>query len=80
MQKAAMTYATGWSRGFELAGVTAVFVLIGLGLDNLFGTRPICTVVLGVLAMIGLGVRSYYSYRAQMDAEEEGKPWTRTRT
>ena len=74
-----MTYATAWSRGFELAGVTAVFVLIGLGLDNLFGTRPICTVVLGVLAMIGLGVRSYYSYRAQMDAEEEGKPWTQRR-
>jgi uncharacterized membrane protein (UPF0136 family) len=79
IQKATMTYATGWSRGFELAGVTAVFVLVGLGLDKLLGTRPICTVVLGVLAMIGLGVRSYYSYRAQMDAEEEGKPWTRTR-
>jgi len=79
IQKATMTYATAWSRGFELAGVTAVFVLIGLGLDNLFGTRPICTVVLGVLAMIGLGVRAYYSYRAQMDAEEEGKPWTQRR-
>ena len=77
IQKATLSYATGFSRGFELAGVTAVFVLIGLGLDNLFGTRPICTVVLGVLAMGGLGVRSYYTYRAQMAAEEEGKPWTR---
>jgi len=76
MQKAALTYATGWSRGFELAGVTAVFVLIGLGLDSLFGTRPLFTVALGVLAMIGLGVRAYYGYKAQMEIEEEGKPWT----
>ena len=68
-----------WSRGFELAGVTAVFVLIGLWIDSLFGTRPICTVVLGLLAVIGLGVRSLLPYRAQMDAEEEGKPWTQTR-
>jgi hypothetical protein len=77
MQKAALTYATAWSRGFELAGVTAIFVLVGLGLDSLLGTRPICTIVLGVLAIIGLGVRAYYGYRAEMDAQLEEKPWTR---
>jgi hypothetical protein len=76
IQKATLTYATAWNRGFELAGVTAVFILIGLGLDSLFGTRPLFTVALGVLAMIGLGVRAYYAYKAQMEIEEEGKPWT----
>jgi hypothetical protein len=78
MQRAALTYATAWSRGFELAGVTAVFVLVGLGLDSLLGTRPVCTIVLGVLAIIGLGVRAFYGYRADMDAEQEGKPWMRS--
>ena len=61
----------------QLAGTTVIFVLLGLWLDNSIGTRPLFTVVLGLLAAIGLGTRAYYQYRADIAREEEGKPWRR---
>jgi len=73
-----MTFATGWSKAFEIAGTTAVFVLVGLWLDSLFGTRPIVTLVFFALAVTGLAARSYYAYMADIAREEEGKPWTRS--
>ena len=78
-QKAVMTFATGWNRAFEVAGVTAIFVLAGLWLDSKFGTKPILTIVFFLLAVIGLGVRLYYGYQADMAREEEGKPWMRNK-
>ncbi len=54
---------------------TVMFVLIGLWIDGRFGTRPLFTVVLGLLAVIGLGVRAYYTYMDQIARDEEGKPW-----
>ena len=76
-QKAVLTFATGWSKAFEIAGVTAVFVLIGLGIDALLGTRPLFTIVFFLLAVGGLAARSYYAYQADMTQHEEEKPWTR---
>jgi hypothetical protein len=35
------------------------------------------TVVLGLLAVIGLAARAYYTYLAQVEQEEEAKPWLR---
>ena len=52
-----------------------LFVLLGLWIDGRVGTRPLFTVVLGLLAVIGLGVRAYYTYKAQIERDEEGKPW-----
>jgi len=52
-------------------------VLLGLWIDGRVGTRPLFTVVLGLLAVIGLGVRAYYTYTAQIERDEEGKPWLR---
>jgi hypothetical protein len=76
-QKAVLTFATGWSKAFEIAGVTAVFTLIGLWLDSVFDTRPILTIVFFLLAVAGLAARSYYAYQADMTQHEEEKPWTR---
>ena len=50
-------------------------MLLGLWIDGRFGTRPLFTVVLGLFAVIGLGVRAYYTYKAQVARDEEGKPW-----
>jgi F0F1-type ATP synthase assembly protein I len=76
-QKAVMTFATAWNRAFEVAGVTAVFLLFGLWLDSIFGTKPLCIIVFVLLAWFGLGARLYYGYKADMAREEEGKPWMR---
>ena len=70
-------FSNALSHAVELVGTTVIFVLAGLWIDGRIGTRPLFTVVLGLLAVIGLGVRAYYTYMAQIAREEEGKPWIR---
>ncbi len=72
-------FSNALGRAVELVGTTVLFVLLGLWLDNRLGTRPLFTVVLGVLVVTGLGVVEYYRYHAQIAREEEGKPWTRAK-
>jgi len=67
------------SRAIEFAGTTLVFVLLGLWIDSRVGTKPLFTVVLGLLAVIGLGLIAYYRYQDQIAREEEGKPWKQIR-
>jgi F0F1-type ATP synthase assembly protein I len=68
-------FSNALSHAFELVATTVIFVLLGLFLDSRIGTRPLFTVVLGLLAVIGLGVRAYYTYMDQIHRDEEGKPW-----
>lgn len=63
----------------ELALVPVVFALGGLWLDARLGTGKVLTVTAVVLAFVGLGVRAYYGYAAQMDRVEKELPWKRTR-
>ena len=58
-----------------MAATFALFVLLGLFIDSRLGTRPLFTVVLASLAVIGLGARAYYTYITQIERDEEGKPW-----
>lgn len=69
-------FSDALARAVELVGVTVIFVLGGLWLDSRLGTRPLFIVVLGLLAVIGLGIREFYEYQARIAKEEEGKPWT----
>ena len=68
-------FSNALSHAFELVATTVIFVLVGLFIDDRIGTRPLFTVVLGLLAVIGLGVRAYYTYMDQISRDEEGKPW-----
>jgi F0F1-type ATP synthase assembly protein I len=72
-------FSNALSRAVELVGTTLILVLAGLWLDGRLGTRPVFTVVLGLLAVVGLGIVAYYRYNAEIAREEKGKPWTRTR-
>jgi F0F1-type ATP synthase assembly protein I len=58
-----------------MAATFVLFVLLGLFIDDRVGTRPLFTVAFGLLAVIGLGARAYYTYKAQIERDEEGKPW-----
>jgi F0F1-type ATP synthase assembly protein I len=58
-----------------MAATFALFVLLGLFIDGRTGTRPLFTVVFALLAVIGLGARAYYTYKDQIERDEEGKPW-----
>ena len=66
-------FSNALSHAFELVATTVIFVLIGLWIDGRFGTRPLFTVVLGLLAVIGLGVRAYYTYMDQIAPRRGGE-------
>ncbi len=62
-----------------MVATTVIFVLIGLWIDDRVGTKPLFTVALGLLAIIGIGLRAYYTYMSQVQRDEEGKPWLKSR-
>ena len=71
-------FGNALATAFELAAVPVLFALAGLWLDSRFGTRPVCMLVLTLFAIVGLGVRSYYQYKAKMELEEAQRPtWKR---
>jgi F0F1-type ATP synthase assembly protein I len=69
-------FSDALARAVEFVGTTLVFVLLGLWIDSRLGTKPLFTVVLGVLAIVGLALIAYYRYMDQVRRDEEGKPWT----
>ncbi len=70
-------FGNALATAFEMVVVPTLFVLFGLWLDGRFGTRPVLGVVLGVLAVVGVALKTYYVYEATIEREEEGKPWRR---
>jgi F0F1-type ATP synthase assembly protein I len=60
-------------RGMDLALVTLVFTGIGYGIDSWLGTRPVFTIGLLVLAVIGQFVSMRYKYEAAMQQHEAAR-------
>ena len=63
--------------GYELVFSPLILELIGFGLDKLFGTVPILTVIFAVLGLAGVVIKLYYNYRSEMEAHEAAGPWAR---
>jgi len=62
-------FSDALTHAVELVGTTVIFILLGLWLDNSIGTRPLFTVVLGLLAVIGLGVNTWLqAYTLRMNS------------
>jgi F0F1-type ATP synthase assembly protein I len=72
-------FGNALAQAIELVATPLLFGLAGFLLDSRLHTRPLFTLVLGLLGVIGMGLRTYYGYRDAMAREEEGKPWTRSR-
>lgn len=68
-------FGNGLSRAFELAVTPAVFGGIGYLLDRRFDMVPVFTIALLVLALVGMFVRMWYGYDAEMKAHEATGPW-----
>jgi F0F1-type ATP synthase assembly protein I len=62
----------------EFVAVPLLFALLGYWLDQVFGTGPLLAIVLGLIGLVGIVLRTYYWYQANMSREEEGKPWKRS--
>ncbi len=65
------------ARAFELTLTPMIFGAGGYGLDRWLGTRPTFTILLALLAVVGLFARSWYSYDRTMRALEASGPWAR---
>lgn len=53
-------------RGPDIALSTAVFLLIGLAIDSATNTRPLFTIALVVLSLVGNFARMWYVYDGRM--------------
>ena len=62
----------------EFVATPLLFALFGYGLDRVFGTGPVLAIVLGLVGLVGIVLRTYYWYQADVSREEEGKPWKRS--
>ena len=77
-QRRELTQEMGRASGsYELVVSPVLLALIGLGIDRWLGTTPWFTVSFAVLGFIGVCVKLYYTYAAEMEQHEVGKPWAK---
>ena len=63
--------------GYELVFSPLVLALIGFGLDRLFGTVPVLTILFAVVGLAGAVAKLYYGYRSEMEQHEANGPWAK---
>jgi F0F1-type ATP synthase assembly protein I len=66
-----------FAQSVEFVVIPLLFALFGHWLDGRFGTGAVLAIVFGLVGLFGVAAKSYLWYRAAIDREEEGKPWTR---
>jgi F0F1-type ATP synthase assembly protein I len=64
-------FSDALSSGFVFAAVVAIFAGAGWLIDRSLDTKPIFTIVLTVLALIGHFARFWYAYDAKMRRHED---------
>jgi hypothetical protein len=67
----------GITKAFELVLTPAIFGVLGYLLDRWLGTGLVFTLVLGIGVFLYECWRLACSYMAEMDKQDEGKPWAR---
>jgi F0F1-type ATP synthase assembly protein I len=65
------------ARAVELVATPLLFGLGGWALDRWLGTRPVFTLLLFLLAIVGMAARMYYAYKVEMEAHERAGVWSR---
>jgi len=63
--------------GFELVFSPLLLALVGYGLDRLFGTVPVLTIVFAVIGLAGAVIKLYCTYRLEMEQHEANGPWAK---
>lgn len=67
----------GWQRAVELTLVPVGFGALGRFLDGRLGWSPILTLLLGLLAVVGVFIKIFIEYSAEMDAHDRNAVWSR---
>lgn len=68
-------YGDGMAKAFEFALTPAIFCGLGYAVDRWLGTMPVFSIVLFLLAVVGMFARTWYAYEARMREEEATSPW-----
>jgi len=68
-------FGEGLARGVELVATPLIFGLGGWYLDRWAGTRPLFTLLLFLLAVVGMAARTYYAYMAAMQEHDRAAVW-----
>lgn len=63
-------FGDGLARAFEFAATPAIFGFFGWLIDRAAGTSPIFMIVLAGLAVVGMFIRMWYAYDADMRRHE----------
>lgn len=63
------------ANGIELAVTPLVFGAIGWGLDRLFDTTPVFTIALALFGLVGIVLKMWFAYDADMAAQEATASW-----
>jgi hypothetical protein len=71
------SFGDALAQAFEFAIIPVLFGLLGLWLDGRYGIGPWATVGLLTLGLSGVVIRTFYAYKARIEEDERGKPWTR---
>lgn len=70
-------FGTATSRGFEFAATPAVFAGLGWLVDRWLGTPFVFTIAFLVFGVVGMFVKVWIGYDADMKRHDVGKAWER---
>jgi F0F1-type ATP synthase assembly protein I len=70
-------FSDALARGVELVATPLLFGLGGWYLDRWAGTRPLFTLLLFLVAIVGMAARMYYAYMADMQEHDRAGVWAR---
>jgi F0F1-type ATP synthase assembly protein I len=70
-------FGDGLAQAFEFAVTPAIFGAIGYVIDRALGIVPVFTIVLSLLCLVGIFLKTWYVYDAEMRAHEATSPWAR---
>jgi F0F1-type ATP synthase assembly protein I len=68
-------YGNTMAQALEFVMVPFLFGLTGWVVDRALGTRPVVMLALGLLAVVGVFLRAWYRYDADMRAQEAALPY-----
>jgi hypothetical protein len=70
-------YNDGMARAIEVVATPLVFGGVGLLVDGWAGTRPLFTLVLATVGVVGIFVKMWLGYDREMRDHESKAAWTR---
>jgi F0F1-type ATP synthase assembly protein I len=68
-------FGDGLAKAFEFAVTPVIFGVAGYVLDRVIGTVPLFTIVLVLVCIVGMFIKTWYTYDAEMKAHESRSAW-----